>query len=475
MKQLKKSWNKPVVAVLAVATIAGGITPVWANADKGSKAKDAADVKVDQEHKIVLGADGDGYTRYELKDLLENEALFNLLLSTHADDLYLIIDEINFEMKLTTFMEEYEDNWEELLAEYDGDIYVEVRFDEEEGFIKLEQEIKDDNVYIKGKVAADVNKVVITKPSGDKIEIVNFEDQQFSVSFPASDSEDDEYVTLQAYVYDQLVETEKLKVNNDDQVEEDTIIYTMGLYDQTKQEVKVKGIVSAEADQVYVRYGDKEKEATLNSVWEGVASFSAAFEADEDGDIDEATVEAYKDGDKIDAQTVALLTVNQPDGDDDDQLEGQFEIEASASITPRYKQVHVEGSITESEEEELGDLEGELELYATAPDGQRHQITLTEDGTFKADLSYRNRSFSAKAVHLQLYSGTTLVAEKYVPHGEPLNPPGPGKLIPGKGKGKVEGKSEVKVEVNGKSKKKAEKKNGKWQVKSEGGLAIELK
>ncbi|MBO8162221.1 MAG: hypothetical protein H0Z34_00710 [Brevibacillus sp.] len=472
---MKKSWNKPAVAVLAVATIAGGLTPVWASGDQG-EAKAEAKTKVDQQHKIVLGAEGEGYTRYELQDLLENEALFNLLLDTHAEDLYLIIDEINFEIKLTQFIERFEENWQELLAKYDGKIHVEVRFEEEEGFIKLEQEIKDGTIYIKGTVAEDVTKVVIKKPSGDRIEIVNFQDDSFSVSFPASAHDDEQYVTLEAYVDETLVETEKLKLINDEQVEEaEALIYAMGLYDQSKGEVRVNGLVSSEADQVYVRYGEERKKAKLKTVWKGAASFSATFAAQEEEGMDEVIVEVYKDGAKIDTETVDLLHVTRPDDkEDEDELKTEFDIDAAATITPRSKTVHVAGRITMKTERDEDDPEAEeLKLFAIVPDGTRHQIELDKDYSFEADLSYHNRSYSAKSVFLQLYSGGKLVAEAEIPHGKPVNHPGPAKPVQLNGHGKIV--VDVKRDAESKENGKPDKKHGKWHVKTEDDLSPKWK
>lgn len=444
MKQRQKKWNKPLACVLSVAAFAGGLTPVLASGDdKAEKGKKASGAQVDQAYKIVFGDDGEGYTRYKLKELLENEALFHLLLSTRADDLYLVIEERNFAMKLTSAIERYEDDWVELFSRYDGEIYVEVRFDEEKGFVKLEQEIKGDVCYITGKVAEDVDKVVIIQPSGGKIEIVNLKDRKFHVSFPATNNADDHYVILEAYVDGELVETEKLTVSKDDSVTDDVLIYTLGLYDRSNQTVRVKGIVSAKADQVYVRYGDVEKKAKRNIVWEGVASFSATFAADPDIKRGEALVTAYQDHKKVDEQRVHLLLVSQPDDDADEQLNEAYKIEGTAAISPRNKLVRVTGKIS-GKADDWNDRDGDWRLIVTTPDGVRHELALADDLTFDAALPFKNRSRSAKAVHVELYQGNTLVAETDLAHGVPNNNLDVKRDEDSEEKGKPKGKKKIK-------------------------------
>jgi len=174
-----------------------------------------------------------------------------------------------------------------------------------------------------------------------------------------------------------------------------------------------------------VRYGDETKQAKLNKAWEGVLSFSATFAADPAKRVDEALVTVYRNNKKVDEQRVDLLAVHQPGDDDDEQLDDSYKIDGKAVISPRYKRVHVTGKIT-GEAKELAELAGEWRLVATAPDGVRHAIELADDLSFAASLPFQNRSYSAKAVHLELYKGSTLVAEADIAHGTPVNKLNPG-------------------------------------------------
>lgn len=399
---MKKYMTKPVLAIVAAAAIAGGLTPLWANA---SSAGDSA-------AKVVMNSEGRQVTRYQLKELAENDpATLNLLLKTQAEHLYIVVEEINLDAKMTTFIEQRKEEWEKIYAEHYEDIYLEVRFDEtSEGFISVKSENKDDKTYITGEVTDDVTKVVVVKENGDKYEVTPNADDTFTVSFAAVVSATPQSVTVKAYVNDKLVESKEVEINPGTVEEEDLIVHTLATLDASKKELKVKGIVSLEADDVYVAYGGEKKKVDVKKLWQGVGTFSATFKHAADAKSS-VLVEAYRDGVKIDSERIDVVTVNAPAQPEPKE----YAISGTATISAKNKVIFVQGKI-----EKHGSME-KAKLYATAPDGKKHEVKLNGNQEFAAKLSYQNRSHSAKAIRLELYVDGKLVAQKDIPHGTPVN------------------------------------------------------
>jgi len=447
---MKKNWvTKPVLSILAAATIAGGVTPaVLANSDNL--------LQLTSGSKVVMNEEGREVTRYHLKTLAESDpAQLDLLLKLQAEHLYLIVADLDLDVKLTDIIESDKEEWERIYRDYYNEIFLEVRIDGEDevtGFVSLKHETRGETVYVSGEVADDVTKVSLTTTAGDKVEVVPTEEDRFTLTIPASLGATPQYVTLRAYAGSKLVETETLRVNAGTVEEEEVIVHALASFIKENDEVKVRGVVDAATDKVIVRYDGKTKEAELNKLWNGAEAFTVTFEAKDDAE-NQVVVEAFVDGEKVDSETAAVIGLGNPD--DGEGQEDDFTISANASFSAKAKVVHVKGSIG-------GDVEADdkLKLVATAPDGQQHEVKLEANGSFDANIAFKNRSFSSKVVRLSLYSGDKLVAQADIPYGKPVNnliiQPMPVKpVLPVK----VELKPEVKVEL---------KVDGKVEIKGKG-------
>ncbi|NNV01579.1 hypothetical protein [Brevibacillus sp. MCWH] len=398
---MKKIGTKPVLAVVTAAAIIGGVTPLLADASTPVPATNSTKVVMNDESKHV--------TRYNLKELAANDpATLNMLLKTQADHLYLVVKEIGLDAKLRTYIEEHPEEWERVYREHYADIYLEVRFDvDEQGFISVKPETRDTITYLKGKVSEHVTKVVVEKPNGGTIEVIPTAEDTFTVSFTAIVSATPQYATVKAYVDDKLVDTRKVQVNTGTVVQADVLIHTLALLDEKKQELKVNGIISQEADKVVVTYNGKSKEANVKKLWQGVGSFSVSLK-DVQAGKGKVLIAAYKDGKKIDSESVELKVINDAD------KPHSYRIEGTATINAKEKQVRVKGSIDGL------NGKGKVKLYVVAPDGKKHEVKV-KDGRFEAKLKYHDRSYSAKAVHLELYLDGKLVAKADIPHNKPVN------------------------------------------------------
>lgn len=410
---MKKYLTKPVIAVLAVATIAGGLTPVWASNSTVTSTSTTSSTQSSTDNKVVMSDGEQEYTRYRLKDLVENDpATLNLLLKTQADYLYIVVDEIDLDAKMSTFIEDHADEWEKIYKEHYADIYLEVRFDEQAGIVNLKQETKNDKLYITGKVTDDVDKVVLNTPNSGKIEVLNFEDHTFTVTIPSLISSTPQYVTVQAYDGDKLLDTEKLLVNTGTVEDQDVIVHSTATYNSNEKEVKVLGIVKSSADEVYVTYDGEKKKATLKKVWDGTEAFSADFD-DENPTSKEVLIEAYDNGEKVDSEKVDVTNLDVP-------VVGtpvNFTIKGTATISPKNKVVTVKGTIESTTSVDTD----KYKLYALAPDGVKYELQLKDGKSFEANLPFKNRSFSSKGVTIQVYEGSKLVMQTLIAHGVPIN------------------------------------------------------
>lgn len=418
---MKKYLTKPVLSVLAAVTIAGGLTPaVLAGADSLLRTSSA--------NKVAMDDDYLKEQRYQLKELIESDpARLALLLKTQGDNLYLVIDELNIDVKLSTVIANYDEKWKQIYEDHLADIYLEVRYADDnadddavddgqdnDGFVSLQHETKANTVYVSGKVTDDITRINLVTPNGTKIDVQPNSDNTFTVSFAAATSSASQYVTLKAYEGDTLVETEKLRVKAGTVVEKDVLLHSVAGYDSKKQEIKVQGIVKLEADEVYVTYGGEKKKATIKKMWDETGTFSVTFKADDDAR--EVLVEAYEDGEKIGSDKVSILNMKDPAV----VKPVAYSMKAAASFSPKYKVVQVKGNIQAASKEK----KEKLKLYVVAPDGKKQEVKLKGDWSFESSISYQNRSFSSKAVRLELYLDGKLVSQANVSYTLPaVTPP----------------------------------------------------
>jgi len=463
---MKKYLTKPVLSVLAAATIVGGVTPaVVANADTL--------LRTSSESKVAMDDDYLKEARYKLKDLIEDDpARLALLLKTQGDNLYIVIEELDVDVKLSTVIEKYEDKWDDIYEEHFDDIYLELRYDDDEdddqddndqdeddndeGFVSLKHEIKGNTVYVTGKVTDDVTRVNLTTPTGTKIEVTPSSEDTFTVSFAATTSTTSQYVTLKAYEDDTLVETKKLRIKAGTVEDRNVLLHSVAAYDAGKDEIKVQGIVKLDADEVYVTYGGEKKKATLKKMWDETGTFSVTFDADDDDK--DVLVEAYEDGDKIDSDTVAILGIKDPVVDNPDT----YSVTATAAFSPKNKVVQVKGNVKGSSDADNDDLK----LYVVAPDGKKQEVQLNGNGSFESNFSYQNRSFSSKVIRLELYLEGKLVSQTNVGYTMPsiVTPPVQKKItIPVVPPGQAKDKNKGKGNGNG---------NGKGNWKSQGQVQV---
>lgn len=406
---MKKYMTRPVLAVVAAATIIGGVTPLLANASTTGSSSAI---------KVVMNEEGKQVTRYNLKELATNDpATLNLLLKTQADHLYIVVDKLNLDVKMQTYIEQNEAEWNRIYKEYYSDIYLEVRFDEtEQGFVSLTPETKESTTYLKGEVTDEVTKVVVVKPNGDSIEVVPTANDSFSVSFAATVSATPQYATVKAYVNDKLVDTREVRINSGTVVDSDVLIHTQAVLDSKKGELKVNGIVNLTAGKVVVTYDGDKRGAGVKKLWDGVGSYSVTMK-DVEADKGKVLIEVYKDGKKLDSESVDLLVVNKPDKPTKPETPkpAQYKITGTAKLDAKDKEIEVEGEIAGFSKNQ------KAKLYVIAPDGKKHEVKIDDDGEFEVELSYKNRSYSAKSVHLEVVVDGKVVAQADIPHGTPVN------------------------------------------------------
>ncbi|MET3288111.1 UNVERIFIED_CONTAM: hypothetical protein ABID98_000681 [Brevibacillus sp. OAP136] len=279
------------------------------------------------------------------------------------------------------------------------------------GLSGVEQVTDANGNYIKANVRDDITKVIILLPNDSKSEIVSFPNHGLKVAIPASASKDGQTATLLAYVNTELVDTVKIKLA-DGTVSDDELVYANALYDQTARQMKVSGIVNPKVDKVVVRYGSESKEAKLVHVWEGAKSFEYGFAVNEAKDAN-VVIELYTGDEKLSEQSVKVNKVNVPA----ETVKPTGMIEGTATLSANKKQFELKGTVTYKN----GEKKGEWKLVVTGPDGKKHEIKVGDNGKFETKLPFKNRSYSAKAIHVELFYGKTLVAKSDISHGTPVN------------------------------------------------------
>ncbi|GED70573.1 hypothetical protein BRE01_42750 [Brevibacillus reuszeri] len=395
---MKKYVTKPVLAVVAAAAIIGGVTPFLAN---------ASSIASPSATKVVMNDEGKQVTRYNLKELAKNDpTTLNMLLKNQADHLYIIVDSIHLNTKLQTYMEENKEEWERIYNQYYSEIWLEVRFAEaKEEIVSVSAQTKDNKVYIRGIVTPEVTKVVVTKPDGGTIDVVPTSEHSFTVTFAALGSVTKQYVTINAYAGKTLVDSEKVELIPQAVEEAHMILHTVTVLDAKKEELKIKGVVKQGADKVYVTYNGEKKEAGVKKLWDGVGSFSATLKNVAPG-ADKALVELYKNGKKIDSASVDVEVVNAPAKEE----EKAYAITGTAVLDPKNKMVQVKGSIAGWSKKD------KTKLVVLAPDGKKQEVKPNDKGEFEIKLSFKNRSYSAKTVHFELYQEDKLVKQADIFH-----------------------------------------------------------
>ncbi|TGV04279.1 hypothetical protein EN829_055900, partial [Mesorhizobium sp. M00.F.Ca.ET.186.01.1.1] len=230
---MKKIMTRPVLAVVTAAGLIGCLTPLLADASSTGAAETS---------KVVMNEQGQKATRYQLKELVQSDpATLNTLLKTQADHLYIIVDKINLNVKLQSYMETNKAEWERIYRDYYSDIWLEVRSPKaDEQLVSVSAQTKSDKVYIKGLVTPDVTKVVVTKPNGDIIETVPTSEHSFTVSFPAVGTSAEQYVTVQAFAGNVLADTEKVKLVAQTEEDKNRLLHMFTVYDAKKAEWQVK-------------------------------------------------------------------------------------------------------------------------------------------------------------------------------------------------------------------------------------------
>lgn len=399
---LKKIMKKPVLAVVAAAGIIGGITPILANASSfGSPSAT----------KVVMNEEGKEVTRYNLKELAKNDPqTLNMLLKTQAEHLYIIVDELKLNTKLQTYMEENKEEWERVYNDYYSDIWLEVRYAEDQSqdeIVSVSAQTQNGKVYVKGIVAKDVTKVVVKKPNGDDIEVVPTSEHSFTVTFAAANLAVEQYAEVQAFAGSTLVDSEKVKIVPQAEEAADLIIHQMAVLDAKKGELQVKGIVKLDADKVTVSYDGVKSDAKVKKLWDGVGSFSITLK-NVKATSGKVLIEVYTDGQKRDSESAEVEVVNAPA----QQPVKTYSISDTAVLDAKGKNVKVKGNVVGWEKK------ADVKLYIFGPDGKKHEVKPNDKGEYTANLPLKNKSWSEGSVHLELYVSGKLVKQADITHVE---------------------------------------------------------
>lgn len=391
---MKKMMTKPVLAVVTATAILGGLTPIFAEASAfGSPVAT----------KVVMNEQGKQVTRYNLKELAENDPdTLNLLLKTQAEHLYLIVDKLKLDTKLQTYMEENKAEWERVYNQDYNDIWLEVRFvDEKAEIVSVRAQTKSKKVYIKGIVTGDVTKVIVKKPTGDHIEVVPTSEHSFTVSFASPDVPASQYVTVEAYAGSTLVDSEKVKIIPQAEEEADLLLHSTAVLDAKKAELKVKGIVKLDADKVTVTYNGVKEQASVQKLWDGVGSFSVTLKNAKQSATERATIEVYEDGKKRDTDAIDVKVVNVPVK----EAPKTYAISGTAAYNPKTASIQLIGTVAGWTKN------SGAKLVVAGLDGKKQEVKVGDKGEYSWTLSLKNRSLKAKAVRLELYVGDKLVKQ----------------------------------------------------------------
>ena len=400
---MKKYMKKPIVAVAATVCLIGGVTPLLANANSLTGSSYV---------KVVMNEDGEQVTRYHLKELAENDPdVLDMLLKSQADHLYIVVDELDLDKHLQTYMEEDPEEWESVYENYYDDIWLEVRYsdtDEQQQIVSVQAETKDGKVYLKGIVTSEVTQVVVTKPDGDTITVKPTSEHTFAVSFTVADSEDKQYAKVEAYADTRLVDSQEVELDVPVDDVADLLIHSQAVLDREEEELTVRGLVKLEADEVYVTYDGTREKANVKKLWDGVGSFSVTLDDIEDSQKDDKVLlEFYREGKKLGSTEAKVEFVNE----DDDEEQTSYELTGTAVMEAKKNKIQVKGTLKGY------DPKSKASLAVVAPAGVKQTVKPNAKGEFtiNINLASKNRSFEGDAVELELYVDGELVLEKAIP------------------------------------------------------------
>jgi len=292
-------------------------------------------------------------------------------------------------------------------SDSDSKVVINDELNQHEGILEIVAETKETTTFLKGKVSDDVKKLVINSPDGRKIEVLQFTNNEFNVGIPAVVSATPQYVLVYAYAEgnSQPIDSRKVLVNQGTVVVDDHIKLGLATYDKQKKQVTIKGTVDPSIDKIVIAFNGQKKEVDLDTLWNNKGAFQVVFKVDKETDIArKAVIEAYQGTAKVDEEDIEVKDAVKPT-----PVIPANAITGKGTIQPKYKKVTFNGVINVSEIK-TDDI-GKLKVYLVAPDGKRHEWKMTKEGVIEGSLPYTNRSFQANALRVELYAGTTLVAQ----------------------------------------------------------------
>ena len=405
-QDVKKYLKKPVMAVAASALLLGAATPLLTDAN--------ASVETPSYVKVVMNDQGEEVIRYHLKDLAQNDPdVLNMLLKSQADHLYIIVDELDLDTHLQTYMAEKKEEWEQVYNNYYEDIWLEVRFsdaEDAEEIISVKAESEGEKVYVKGIVAPEVTEVKVVKPNGDTITVKPTSEHTFAVSFAVSGSSEQQRITVKAYEQTKLVDTREVKVLVEDHEADDLLIHSQSVLDLKKGELTVRGLVKLDVDEVYVTFDGVEKKAKVKKLWDGVGSFSATLKGVDESSDNKVLLVFYEDGRKLGEEKAEVEVVRDPAGKDEPVFVAD-DLTGTAVFDAKSNKIQVKGKLKGY------DPKSKASLAVTHPTGVKQTVKPNAHGDFTINitLNAKNRSFDGDAVKLALYVDGELELEKEIP------------------------------------------------------------
>ncbi|TGV02102.1 hypothetical protein EN829_056885, partial [Mesorhizobium sp. M00.F.Ca.ET.186.01.1.1] len=144
------------------------------------------------------------------------------------------------------------------------------------------------------------------------------------------------------------------------------------------------------------------KEASLKKLLDNVDSFSVAFEnPTADANSSKAVIEVYEAGKKVDEDSIAIEPKKTPDNNP----AADYSIAGTAVHDIKKKQIELKGTV------KGWDKKQEAKLFAIKPDGKKKEIKPNDKGEYTLELTYKDRSYTAKAIQLELYVKDKLVKQ----------------------------------------------------------------
>lgn len=399
---MKSYLKKPVVAVAATVCLLGGITPLLADAYSAAGASYV---------KVVMNDEGEQVTRYHLQELAQNDPdILNMLLKSQADHLYIIVEELNLDTHLRTYMEKEKEQWEWVYQNYYDDIWLEVRFtdaDEKQQIVSVRAETEDDKAYVKGIVTPQVTQVVVTKPDGDTILVKPTSKHTFAVSFAVTANSEEQVAKVEAYANTRLVDRAEVKLLVPKNEADELLLHSQSVLDLKKEELTVRGLVKLDVDEIYVTYGGTRKKAAVKKLWDGVGSFGATLKEAAKG-ADKVLLEMYRDGQKQGSIETAVQVINDPA--EQPNSDG-YALTGTAVLDAKKQKIQVKGTLHGYEPKV------KASLAVIAPAGVKQTVKPNAKGEFVINITLagKHRAFDGDAVELALYVNGKLKLEQGIP------------------------------------------------------------